>query len=86
MHGSLGGPIAQKKMNIMDTDITLVVDFIVSGKLLLVLAFITSGNTDDLSLVSSGNFEVFLLPGIGSAAFGSSIRGIFGWGGVASGN
>ena len=57
----------------MDTDITLVVDFIVSGKLLLVLAFITSGNTDDLSLVSSGNFEVFLLPGTGSPAFGSSI-------------
>ena len=64
-----------KRMNV-----TLVVDFIVSGKLLLVLAFVTSGNADDLSLVSSGNFEVFLLPGIGSAAFGSSIRGIFGWG------
>ena len=44
------------------------------------LTFITSGNADDLSLVSSGNFEVFLLPGIGSAAFGFSIRGSFGWG------
>ena len=30
--------------------------------------------------VSSGKFEVFLLPGIGLAAFGSSIRGSFGWG------